>query len=68
MGTALGINKIHSGTDLLADKIWIEDKGLTIADDLIVTGPRIGVDYAGKDAHQPYRFFVQHSSIKLLGF
>ena len=36
--------------------IWIEDRGLTIASNTILAGPRVGIDYAGEDVHKPYRF------------
>ena len=55
---ALGIKTIHSGLGLTGNKIWIEDKGIKIIDNNIITGPRIGVDYAGEDAKLPYRFIA----------
>lgn len=56
VGVALGINKIHSGIDLLSDKIWIEDKKLNVDPKKITTSKRIGVESAGEAAHYPYRF------------
>lgn len=56
---ALGIRTTHSGLDLRGNTIWIEDKGLKISPKDIVTGPRIGIDYAGEDAKLPYRFIVK---------
>ncbi|HEV7231058.1 MAG TPA: DNA-3-methyladenine glycosylase [Bacteroidia bacterium] len=53
---ALGIKVSHTGTDLTGKTIWIEDRGLKIPNQSIVAGPRVGVDYAGKDALLPYRF------------
>lgn len=53
---ALGIHTRHTGTDLLGDTLYIEDTGITVPTSAIVTGPRIGVDYAGDDALLPYRF------------
>lgn len=53
---ALGIRTVHNGTDLLGDRIWIEDRGTAPPAAAIITGPRIGVDYAGADALLPYRF------------
>jgi len=58
---ALGIHFKDSGKSLLENEIWIEDKGLKIPAKEIIVGPRIGVDYAGKDALLPYRFRVLHS-------
>lgn len=63
---ALGIHFSQTGKSLLDDEIWIEDRKLRIPDSKIITGPRIGVDYAGKDALLPYRFRVLHSDLKNL--
>ncbi|MCK9398734.1 MAG: DNA-3-methyladenine glycosylase [Bacteroidales bacterium] len=60
----LGIHYSHSGIDLSGDEIWLEDRGLVLNDD-ILTGTRIGVDYAGKDALLPYRFWIPEERIKL---
>lgn len=58
----LGIHYTHSGLPLTNDltsacelKIWIEDRGEVVSG-LISASRRIGVDYAGEDAHLPYRF------------
>ncbi|MEW6469530.1 MAG: DNA-3-methyladenine glycosylase [Bacteroidota bacterium] len=56
---ALGITTRHTGVSLLGNEIWLEDRGVLVMDDEITAGPRIGVDYAGKDARLPYRFFVR---------
>jgi DNA-3-methyladenine glycosylase len=53
---ALGIRTAQNGADLLGDTIYIEDPGLRIPNGAVITGPRIGVDYAGADALLPYRF------------
>ena len=55
---ALGIHYSHSGKSLLGKEIWIEDNGLKIPSHKIISSPRIGVDYAGKDALLPYRFRI----------
>jgi DNA-3-methyladenine glycosylase len=56
---ALGINISHNGLDLTKNVIWIEDKNIQIKPKDIITGPRVGVDYAGEDAKLPYRFIVK---------
>ena len=38
------------------DRIWIEDQAVEVADNKIVVGPRVGIDYAKEDAKRPYRF------------
>jgi DNA-3-methyladenine glycosylase len=54
----LGIHYSHSGIDLLGDTIWLEDRGRDPGCE-ILTGTRIGVEYAGQDALLPYRFYVK---------
>jgi DNA-3-methyladenine glycosylase len=57
---ALGIHYRHSGTSLLAPThIWIEDHGISILKKQIKVTPRIGVEYAGKDARLPYRYVAE---------
>lgn len=61
LARALGIRTGLSGTSLSGNQIWIEDHNFFISDDSITAGPRVGVDYADRDASRPYRFVV-HSS------
>lgn len=60
---ALGIRTVHSGIDLLNGPIRIEDQGIVVQDRALIIGPRIGVDYAGKDALLPYRFRIAPSHL-----
>jgi DNA-3-methyladenine glycosylase len=53
---ALGIHARMTGTDLSGDRIWLEDRGLSVPASRVRSGPRIGVDYAAEDAALPYRF------------
>jgi DNA-3-methyladenine glycosylase len=54
---ALDIDRRLNGEDLLGEKIWIEEfKKVTDAE--IAVGTRIGIDYAGKDAFLPLRFWL----------
>ena len=56
----LKINKRFNG--LLANKktgLWIEDREVKIKSDQIISGKRIGVEYAGKWAGKPYRFKLE---------
>ena len=55
---ALGITKAHDGLTLNGSAIWLEDRGLDIPAEHILTSPRIGVDYAGEDALKPWRFYL----------
>jgi len=56
---ALGIFTKHTGASLLSDKIFIADDPERFGKKEIAASPRIGVDYAGKDALLPYRFYVK---------
>ncbi|MEJ8801034.1 DNA-3-methyladenine glycosylase [Pontibacter sp. H249] len=56
---ALGINKKHYGEGLTGSTIWLEDKSITLPEENIAIGPRIGIDYAGEDALLPWRFWVK---------
>lgn len=58
---ALGIFTKHSGLSLLTDEIFIADDGASYSKKEIAASPRIGVDYAGKDALLPYRFYVKRN-------
>ena len=52
---ALGIDRRHDGSDLLAGPIWIE----TVTPPSAVTvRPRVGVGYAGHWAARPLRFLI----------
>lgn len=59
LSKALGIYTMHSGTLLLEDSLFIADDGFSYRKKEIFTSPRIGVDYAGKDAQLPYRFYIK---------
>lgn len=59
MSAALGITTKHYGHDLLGDIIWLEDRGIQVAEHDIIASPRVGVAYAGKDALRPWRFRIR---------
>ena len=63
---ALGIHYSDSGKKLDENEIWIEDRGLRLPAHFIKRGPRIGVDYAGKDALLAYRFRIPHTTLRKL--
>ena len=56
---ALGISTKHTGISLLGEKIFLANDGSKFTKKAIAASPRIGVDYAGKDALLPYRFYVK---------
>jgi DNA-3-methyladenine glycosylase len=63
LSQALGIHTAYSGQSLLAKDsfIWIGDAGIIIKEENISAGKRIGVDYAGEWAEEPWRFWLHHS-------
>ena len=59
---ALGISKAQYGHDLTTGhELWIEDRGLVVADADIIASPRVGINYAGADAALPWRFRLRGS-------
>lgn len=68
LAKGLGIRTRHSGASLLDELIWIEDRGFRFDGAAITVGPRVGVDYAGADAHRPYRFrLLEAPSLRAAG-
>lgn len=59
---AMGIDRKLNGKSLLADEVWVEDAGRTVANKNIIASARIGIDYAGEDALLPWRFTIKGNS------
>ena len=55
---AFAIDKTFNDADLLGDKVWLEDFK-TFSDDEILSGKRIGIDYAEEFAEKSWRFWVK---------
>ncbi|MGB7202286.1 MAG: DNA-3-methyladenine glycosylase [Pyrinomonadaceae bacterium] len=55
---AMNIDRSLNGEDLYGDKIWLENYRL-FGNEEIAVGKRIGIDYAGEDAHLQLRFWVK---------
>ncbi len=56
---ALGISRKMNNLSLQGNEIWVEDRGLTFAQEQVAAVPRVGVAYAKEDALLPYRFYVK---------
>ena len=56
---ALGITVKNSGVSLMDNIIWVEDQNIHYKNKDILSSPRVGVSYAGKDARNPWRFRVE---------
>ena len=59
LSKALGIYTSDTGSLLTGKNIFLADDGFSFSKKEIFTSPRIGVDYAGKDALLPYRFYIK---------
>ena len=64
LSRALGICTDHSGMSLMGNKIWIENNHpfnhLEGAEEYdVISSPRVGCQYAGKDANNPWRFRIK---------
>ena len=57
---ALGLTREHNRWDLQCQPLYLE-AGAPVADARVARGPRIGVDYAGAWAREPYRLWVRDS-------
>jgi DNA-3-methyladenine glycosylase len=56
---ALGIDRSYDGADLLGERIWIEDEGDKLRASEIVSGARVGINYAEEYVDKPWRFWVK---------
>ena len=59
LSVALGIRVKHNGQSLLSRELYIADDGFIVPDKDIGRSERIGVEYSGKAAKYPYRFYVK---------
>lgn len=62
---ALGITTDHNATEI-GGPIKLGNRIIHPTENDIIVGPRIGVDYAGKDAALPYRFRLAPNTVKRL--
>ena len=58
---ALGIDKSFNDADLLGENVWIED-GEKISERNIISGKRIGIDYAEEYADKLWRFWISENN------
>ena len=58
---ALGITVKDLGTLLMDNLIWLEDQNINYTNQDILATPRVGIQYAGKDAQNPWRFQIENS-------
>lgn len=58
-GKAFGFHTSQCGMLMNSEELFIADDGFKLAKSMIVTSPRVGVDYAGEHAKWHYRFFIK---------
>ena len=58
---SLGITVKDSGRSLMDNFIWLEDQNIQINNQNILATPRVGIQYAGKDAQNPWRFQIENN-------
>jgi len=56
---ALGIDRKLNNEDLLGERIWIEESDFKVSRKNVMTGKRIGIDYAEEYAEKLWRFWVK---------
>jgi DNA-3-methyladenine glycosylase len=54
---AMGIDRTFDRADLLGKKVWIEEAE-RVPRSRIVSGPRVGIDYAEEWVDKPWRFWI----------
>lgn len=59
LAKALGLKKMYNGVSLLGDEIWIEEKGLQIPAESIISCPRIGLNIEEPYKSIPWRFYIK---------
>lgn len=59
----LKLDKSFYGEDVVCSKrLWLEDRGVRVPEDTITAGPRVGIDYAGREwALKPWRFYIKRN-------
>jgi len=57
---AFAIDRTLNGSDLCGSVLYVRDDGDSVPG--VVTRPRIGVDYAGRWKHKPWRFLIRGNS------
>jgi DNA-3-methyladenine glycosylase len=55
---AMAIDRKFDGSDLLGNRVWIEE-GEKTPRSRIMSGPRIGIDYAEEWVDKPWRFWLK---------
>ena len=57
---ALDIDRRLDGTDLLGNRVWLEESE-KLPRSAVMSGPRIGIDYAAEWKDKPWRFWIRNN-------
>ena len=68
LAQALGLTTQNSGVSLMDNLIWVEDRNIHINIQDICTSPRVGIQYAGEDTQNPWRYQIENRSWKSSAF
>lgn len=59
---ALHIQRVQNGLDLTtSDRLYVASDGVNVSPTRIKVSPRVGVEYAGKDALLPWRYYLKEA-------
>ena len=58
---ALNIDKTFNGELLTGNRMWVE-KHETVPDEQIISGPRVGINYAEEFIEKPWRFWIDKNA------
>lgn len=59
LAKALGLKKVHNGTSLQGDSIWIESRGYEPDTEDVIARPRIGLNIEEPYKSIPWRFYIR---------
>ena len=59
LAKAMGLRKAHNNISLLGGRIWIEETGISLQDEDIVSSPRIGLNIEEPYKSIPWRFYIK---------
>ena len=62
LAKSMGLLKLHNGTDLQGDLIWLADEAINYADGDIVASARVGMNFDGPYKTIPWRFYLKGSA------
>ena len=60
LAQALGLTTQNSGVSLMDNLIWVEDQNIHINNQDICASPRVGIQYAGEDTQNPWRYRIEN--------